>query len=158
MLEKLTTPEFWQAQAAVVMLAPWVIIPLLLFVLVLGWILKGLQDSGEIRGLKSENRALEADKKAAETRLELAHDKQLAVTKQLEVLEPVAQRNEAEIDQLNTKVARMESSIRDALLPQLAKAAQTSVGVTGTVHNLASANLAVRYILSPPFQATRKSE
>jgi hypothetical protein len=141
MLEKLTTPDFWQAQAAVMMMAPWVIMPLLVFAGGLGWILKGAQDSGEIRGLR-------AGKDAAEERLELAQDKQKAVTAQFKVLEPVTRNNEVEIADLTTRVARMESSIQAAILPRLDKIASTSTVVASSVHNLSAANLEVGAVLS----------
>jgi hypothetical protein len=60
--------HFWYDQWGGVMSAPWVIIPLLLIAAFIGWKMKGSNDDGEIRGLR-------AQKDAAESRLELAHDK-----------------------------------------------------------------------------------
>jgi hypothetical protein len=53
---KLFTNEFKQSQWAVVTSAPWVIIPLLLFVAFLGSTIKGWLDSREIRGLRGKRR------------------------------------------------------------------------------------------------------
>ena len=154
-MEKIFTEEFWQGIAAAVMApSPWNIIPLVLLSGFVGWWVKGALDGREIRGLKAENKALEADKNAAVTRLKLAHDSQEVVTKQLEVLKPEARNNEAEIAELKKRFARMESSIPDlvktAILAQLDKAATTSVAVTTSVNNLSAANLAVGAILTPP--------
>lgn len=129
-------------------------IPLLLVIIViaviLGLMLQSWVDGREIRGLKAENRGLEADKKATETLLQLAHHKQEAVTAQLQALGPLTRTNLAEIAELKVKVDRLESSTQAAILPQLEKAAHTSVVVTTSVRNVLAANLAVGEILTSP--------
>jgi hypothetical protein len=129
------------------MRAPWVIVPLLLVCVFVGWRAKGAQDDGEIRGLKAENKGLGVDKEAAETRLKLAQDKQQATTRQLEVLEPFARKSESEIAALKIKVAQIESELSERvkaiLLPELEKIASNNTVVATSVHNLSAANLEV---------------
>jgi hypothetical protein len=44
------SPQFWKSQWDAMMVAPWLIVPLLLLVGFLGWRLRGSVNTGEIRG------------------------------------------------------------------------------------------------------------
>jgi hypothetical protein len=71
------TPEFWKAQWDAVIVAPWLIIPLLALVGYVGWRLRGSVDDGEIRGLKAQISARDAQ-------LDLARDQQQDVNSKLQ--------------------------------------------------------------------------
>lgn len=133
-MEKLFTVEFWQAQSAVVMAAPWVIVPLLLFVGFLGWKVKAVLDDGEMRGLKAETNA-------AKGQLELAQNKQQVVTDQTTKLQ-------AQIDKLTDEVSQIRASLPQVTAPQLDKVANTAVEVGTTIHVLNEANTALGTTLS----------
>jgi hypothetical protein len=114
-------------------------------------------DGGEIGKLKAGWDAEIREVKAAKDgeinvlreRLQLAHDKQEAATKQLDVLEPLTRNAQSEIAQLKVQVSRMDTPDRvKLLLPQLDKISNSSVAVTTSVHNLSAANLEVGAALS----------
>jgi hypothetical protein len=84
-MERLLTAEFWQD---VIARAPWVI-PSLLIGGLIGWRWKGINDSGEIRGLRE--------------RLAFAHEQYEAIVRQL--------------NELRDKVAQQERVIATAVAP-----------------------------------------
>jgi hypothetical protein len=67
-MDQFFTGQFWHEQWAVVMSAPWLIVPLLLLSGFIGWRFRKAVDDGEIRGLREQ-------KLAAADRLQLAHDR-----------------------------------------------------------------------------------
>ena len=84
-------------------------------------------------------------------RLELAHDRQEAVTAEIKKLEPLAQKSILEIAEVKIEVARMKAELPElvkAVLPQLDNIANTSAVVASTVHTLQAANLTVGAALS----------
>jgi hypothetical protein len=135
-MDQIFTPQFWHDQSAIVMSAPWLIIPLLLLagLMFLQWWRDG--------GLRE--------------RLSLANDQRAVVTRQITKLE--AQITEVRVDVANIKGSR-------SVIPGLDKVANTTAVLSDTVRVLQAANsslgttgsgrLAADTIL---FKATTKSE
>jgi len=73
------TWKFWHDQWEIVASAPWLIIPSLLIAGLVGWKWKGINDDGEMRGLRAEL-------SATNQRLELAREKYDGVVSQLNEL------------------------------------------------------------------------
>jgi hypothetical protein len=78
-MDQLFTTQFWHDQLAVILSAPWIIVPSLLIAGFIGWKWKGINDDGEIRGLRAQTNA-------AGERLELARERYEAVVKQVSEL------------------------------------------------------------------------
>jgi hypothetical protein len=93
-MDRVLTEQFWKGQWAVVASAPWVVIPLLLLASFVGWKGKGINDDGEMRGLRAE-------RDAAVQRLELANEK---IEDADEKYEAVVSR----VDELGDKVGLQE--------------------------------------------------
>jgi hypothetical protein len=113
MPDQLFTPQFWNAQWAVVMSAPWLTIPLLLLAGLVGLFLQWWRD-GTLR-----------------ERLSLANDQRAVVTRQITKLE--AQIAEVRVDVANIKGSRN-------LIPGLDKVASTTAVLSYTVRVLQAAN------------------
>ena len=99
-MEQLITSEFWHKQRDVVASAPWLIIPLLLIALAIGWKIKSSIDAGETKALKA--------------RVDLAHDKYELLVKQVEDLnEKIAQQDRLIVELKNTPMppARVQELI-----------------------------------------------
>jgi hypothetical protein len=134
-MDQIFTPQFWHDQSAIVMSAPWLIIPLLLLAGLMGLFLQWWRDGG------------------LRERLSLANDQRAVVTRQLE-----AQITEVRVDVANIKGSR-------SVIPGLDKVANTTAVLSDTVRVLQAANsslgttgsgrLAADTIL---FKATTKSE
>ena len=78
-MDQLFTTQFWHDQLAVILSAPWIIIPSLLITGFVGWKWKGINDDGEIRGLREQINARAAG-------LDLAREKYEAVVSQVNEL------------------------------------------------------------------------
>jgi hypothetical protein len=113
MLDQLFNPQFWNAQWAVVMSAPWLIIPLLLLAGLMGLFLQWWRDSG------------------LRERLSLANDQRAVVTRQITKLE-------AQITEVRVGVANIKGS--RSVIPGLDKVASTTVVLSDTVRVLQAAN------------------
>jgi hypothetical protein len=129
-MDQVFTPEFWQRQWAIVMDAPWVIIPLLLIAGLIGSRWQRSTDDGEIRGVKAENNALKEQ-------LNLARKEQKAVTTQSIKLS-------SEVAELKVEFASIKASLLPAVvIPQLDKVASTTAVLSDTVTALSAANLSL---------------
>ena len=78
-MDQLLTPEFWKVQIEVATSALWIVTPLLLIAVMIGWKSKSIIDKRKIRGLRAEINA-------REQRLQQAHDKQELVASQVKIL------------------------------------------------------------------------
>jgi uncharacterized coiled-coil protein SlyX len=125
-MEQLYTAKFWHEQWDVVMMAPWLITPLLCIAGLIGWIIKGAIDGGEIKALRE--------------RRELAHDKYEMVAARVTELEAKVAEQDSEIADLRrtlpvsarvNQLATSNTEIRN-LLTDLASAT-TDLGVTLTI-------------------------
>jgi chromosome segregation ATPase len=169
-MEKLFTPEFWQAQSAVVISAPWVVAPLLLFAAFIGWQIKGWLDDREIRGLRTgwdaEIRELRAAKdgeiSVLKERFNLAHDKQERLTEEIDQQRANSAKLEREVDELKTELAKVKARVPAAaflhLDKQLDKVANTSAAMATTVNGLSDANSDLGSTLLRRFEITKESE
>jgi hypothetical protein len=143
-MDKIFASDFWEAQAAVVMQAPWAIVPLLLLAGFIGSKIQNALNGREIRGLKAENNALKQQ-------LNLAHDKQGPVTKQVEILEGA---ETGKVPEWVTEVKRdvtgmLPEIVEKAVAARLDKIATTSAVVANTVTVLSTANNALGASLNP---------
>jgi hypothetical protein len=125
-VDQIFTAPFWHDQWAVVMSAPWIIIPLLLLSAIIGSRWRKTVDDGEIRGLK-------AQKQAAEDRLQLAADKQTVVTEK--------------IDEVKEQVSLISRQIQGRTIPVPNILAETEK-LSGTIGDLSLANTEVSGTLS----------
>jgi hypothetical protein len=125
-MEQLFTAKFWHEQLAVVMMAPWLIIPLLCIAGLIGWTIKSAIDGGEIKALRE--------------RRELAHDKYEMVAARVIELEAKVAQQDVEIAELRrtlppsarvNQLATSNTEIKN-LLTALASAT-TDLGVTLTI-------------------------
>ena len=144
-MEKLLTPEFWQAQSAVVMSAPWVVGPLLVFAGFVGWQIKGWLDNREIIGLRAGNDALKAGAEVLKRRLNLAHDEQERFKDQIDQQRANSAKLEREIAELRTELAKATVRVPAAVAllhldKQLDKVASASAVMANTVTVLSTAN------------------
>ena len=125
-MEKLLTTEFWLSQTAVIMSAPWVIIPLLLMSGFIGWKIKGGIDGGA-RLLRAENKALEAqlqlarreasgtDQKLISIRTEIAELKrQVEARANPDALKRLAATVESQANEAATANSTLRQLLRDA--------------------------------------------
>ena len=139
-MDKLFASEFWEAQSAVVMSAPWVVVPLLAFAGFIGWQIKGWLDNREIRGLKAENDALKAGAQVLKQRFNLAHDEQERFKDQIDQQRANGAKLEREIDELKTELAKAKGKLPAGVFRQLDKVTSTSAVVANTVTVLSTAN------------------
>jgi hypothetical protein len=144
-MDKVFTEEFWQTLGALISRDPLVIV-LLLVAFILGFLIRGWLDGREIRGLAAENRGLEADRKAAATRLKLAQEEQKAVTPPIETLNKT--KLEEDVALLKTEIAQIKVVLPQSIITQLDKVAATTAIVTSTVRVLSETNNALGTILS----------
>jgi hypothetical protein len=130
-MDQLFTAQFWHDQWAVVMSAPWVIIPLLVLAAYIGWRFRKTVDDGEIRGYR-------AQKDAAEGRLELAHDQNARVVAQVEELTATVAEQNAVIAALKSSFSNARAQLDDLMRGRVEQLAQTNTAVTRMITNLST--------------------
>ena len=161
-MEELFTPEFWAAQSAVVLKAPWVIVPLLLIAGVIGSTINGWRYGREIKGLRAENDVLKAGAEVLKQRFNLAHDEQERFKDQIDQQRANSAKLEREIDDLKKELAKATVRVPAVALlhldKQLDKVANASAAMTTTVNDLSDANSVLGSTLLRRFEITKESE
>ena len=122
MLEKFLNADFWSELAWA--LAHWqAVLPLLLIAFGLGWLWKKTNDSGEMRGLRARNEALEAQRDLARNQ----NDAEKNVLPDLRAEIASLQKQVSEVASLKPVVASVDKKV--ALLAQANQATSATLNM-----------------------------
>ena len=134
-MDQLLTPEFWKVQIEVATSALWIVTPLLLIAVMIGWKSKSIIDKRKIRGLRAEINA-------REQRLQQAHDKQELVANQVKILRDAVMQEYAKLKRAKKMSLEQEATDLVSVAYKANRAARSSLSTLSIANNALGATLA----------------